>query len=315
MENTPTRDTSYESAVKKAEDMAKKNGTSVVLVKEHHNGGYGAKFANGIYRIVQAPPIIPIPNNRKKSASRSRSKSPSASRSKSPSASRSKSPSSKDLKVITPLAAKRAFSKFYTKKSYKSEKNRRRSMVQDLCRSKTKESDITNTETYKTNPQKKDYPGLDDGSKCETAKSDIARLRNQIVRREKAKSPIASLFSKGGYQEPQQEMQQNQQLMNQNQQQMEQQSNSPQQMEQQQNGAGCDWSQKTKRCNYVPGNQLSSYCKINRKTERCSKTDRAPKVSPTRKQLENLKIGQQILKQKQKSRSRSRSRSRSQERK
>lgn len=301
MENTPTRDTSYESAVKKAEDMAKKNGTSVVLVKEHPNGGYGAKFANGIYRIVQAPPIIPIPNNRKKSASRS--KSPAASRSKSPSASRSKSPS-KDLKVITPLAAKRAFSKFYTKKSYKSEKNRRRSMVQDLCRSKSKESDVTNTEKYKTNPQKKDYPGLDDGSKCETAKSDIARLRNQIVRREKAKSPIASLFSKGGSQEPEQ---QSEQTMPQPQ--ME------QQMEQQQTGAGCDWSQKTKRCTYVPGNQLSSYCKINRKTERCSKTDRAPKVSPTRKQLENLKIGQQILKQKQKSRSRSRSRSRSQERK
>ena len=157
--NSPSKSKSRSpkrNAMMKAEEQAKKLGVSVVEVKEHPNGSFGAKFSNGIYRIVQSS---------SSSASTART-------------------SPRGSKPLSPLAAVRAFSKYYNKKPYASETNRRRSMKLDLCRSKSP-TKTTVSSPYRKSPIRYDYPGLDDGSQCKNADSFIKRLRSSAIRRSK----------------------------------------------------------------------------------------------------------------------------------
>ena len=71
--------------------------------------------------------------------------------------------SPRGAKPLSPKAAARAFNKFYKDRSYKSPKARKAAITRDLCHTaKT----VVDTTSYKRSPLSKDYPNLDDGSKC-----------------------------------------------------------------------------------------------------------------------------------------------------
>jgi hypothetical protein len=122
----------------RADKLAAKLGTKVEKLTSLGNGSVGARFTNGLFRIVTGPSREYL--NKIRSSKR-------------------------NSKQLSKRAAMRSFNRYYAHKSYKSNSSREHAKIRDLCHSKSPRRTTTLT-AFRRSPHKYDYPGLDDGSNC-----------------------------------------------------------------------------------------------------------------------------------------------------